>query len=416
MINFFKYKIETKEIVLIKPTKWSLGSLEKINAKRGLSNYEFIKYVMYYSQKDTKENNSFTFMEFSKLHSNIIGNLFISYINSDINFLTKYNENKKVNNIESAVLFVNNHIDYFVNDMGFLLVGTYFSTIFFNSWLNSIKGNLTKENLKKLDDCCELVLNTYNSKPEYFEKHDSVIEFVNSFVENKKYFYELFSKVNLIIDKTNKSGIWIPSRYSQKIFDMLLPNDINRIERINIEEMIYDLAEKDINNIYLQSWLEAEIMRDRKKILEEAFETHKKNLFAPAICFFLTQLDFVILQISQLLHLDDNARNVNTKIINKISNYIENEIILDTNLTEFFPENCKFDSVIYYFQAKSLSQYLNRITFSDTEKIENDILLNRHGILHGKFVKYANENNSKKVILLIDELLCFYQKLKKVNY
>ena len=48
MINFFKYKIETKEIVLIKPTKWSLGSLEKINAKRGLSNYEFIKYVMYY--------------------------------------------------------------------------------------------------------------------------------------------------------------------------------------------------------------------------------------------------------------------------------------------------------------------------------------------------------------------------------
>jgi hypothetical protein len=413
MTEYFKYKIKTKEIILIKPPDWSIATLKKIASKKHLHRNRLIKFIIYYSQKNYKGKHSIIhFNEIDMLDSEIVNELFVSYINSDASILLNCNEKNKVELIDSAFVVIKSYIDNLGNRLGSLFTGVTFVVHLYNSWINSLKGEITNENIKQLDCFSKLILKTYNKYPKHFKGIEFFIKNVRGFIENKEFFYEVFTKVGLIIEKAKKSDIWIPSRYSQRLFEKLLPNDIQSIEKIDIEKMIYDYAKNDIVQKYLNNWLDTELMKKREKILKDAFETHKRKLFAPAICFFLTQLDFVILRISKLLNLDDAARNVNTKMINKIAKYIEDEIISKKYINDLFPENGKFDNVIYLFQTKSLAQYLNRITFADTDEIKNDILLNRHGILHGKFTNYSTENNSKKVILLIDELICFYKNLK----
>ena len=412
MNKYFTFKIETDEIALVKPTKWSLDSFEKIKEIRDQCNFEFIKYVIYYSQKYYKDNKSFTLKEFDKLDYKIIEKLFISYINSDLNIITKYNKNKKVKNIESALCVIKNYIETVITDLGFLMIGTYFSLNLINMWMKSLKGSITKENFKQLDNCCKLVLKAKKENPDFFVKYENFFSFVNIFLENKKYFYELITKLSLIIEKANKSDIWIPSRYSQKIFETLFTKELKVIEKIDIEGMIFNYAKNDIFKDYLASWINLDFMVGREKILKEAFQTYEHRLYAPAICCLLTQLDYIIVQIAKLLDFDEKFRNVNTKMISNISNYIDKEILGHKNVTDLIPVNENLVNAIYYFQILSLSKYLNRITFLDTSKVPNDILLNRHGILHGKFIQYPNEENTLKIILLIDELINFYKKLQ----
>ena len=185
-----------------------------------------------------------------------------------------------------------------------------------------------------------------------------------------------------------------------------------KIEKQKIETLILKHLDSDINSKIFEDWKDSALFKRREDILRQAFKTHCLELFAPSITCFLTQLDFVILEVAKSLNIDKGSRFASDKMLQRICNYLEEKITWDKEITSFFPEENDLTDVIQIFQTKSFIEYLRDITFADTNELK-DHQLSRHGILHGKFLNYPSAINSKKLILLIDDLNTLYQKLQK---
>lgn len=416
MSEYFKYKINSKVLILIKPSKWNIITYQKIASKIHLHETTIIKYIIYYSQKhyDTKEKRiSFNEINTSEFH--VIEKIFIEYVNSDQQILERFNNNQDVVKHEKAFQLIKEYfIDTSFNTIS-IITGASFVVSLYNSWFNVLKGEVTNQDFEQLDNYSDQILNSYKSKPEYFDNFEFIIKDINNYKANKVFIKKYFVRLGRIIAKAKKSDIWLPSRYSQKIIEELLPYNLSELETLDFATLVFNHSEKDINQNFLNDWTSIKFLEDRNHIFTEAFNAYKNQLYAPAIVFFLTQLDFIIMEIAKALNIDNNHRNTNLKIISDIIEYIDNDILYNKYLSDFFPKDGKHDQVIYFYQLKSLSQYLKNITYEDTSKIDNDVILNRHGILHGKFIHYSNNENSIKIILLIDEILQFYKNILKTT-
>jgi hypothetical protein len=208
--------------------------------------------------------------------------------------------------------------------------------------------------------------------------------------------------------------MWIPTRYHNTFTDLISLGP-NISDREQIISTILKPFEPDFDKNLLREWKESELLIGKQEILEQTFEANRMRLYAPSITSFLTVLDFVLLGIADSIGLKKTYRKTNTKMIQEILTFIENQIINNMYSTDFMPgEEILVGRGFYVFQIETMLQYIKDAVYDDTSKHTNrKSFLNRHGILHGRYSDYQTEVNAKKIILLIDDLIRLHEMFLK---
>lgn len=400
------------KISLTKPTSWTLGSLKYVTGKHNLPKDEFIKAIVYYSQNNYENNKKFSFDEIKGLDSEEINALFVELINSDKILLCNRNEDQLVNNSNEAHKILTSYIEGIAKKMALHMVALMLSVSISGAWITALNGELNNEsdNLLALSSCFNNISRDYPIDSQHL-KH--TIDKLKEFDSSKEKFLFICNRISLLIEKIRSFKMWIPSRYSTILINELIALDPTKLHKEQIETLIFKYTNSDIDKKILQDWKESILFRGREKMIEEGFLAHKQQLFAPSIAFFLTQLDNIIVEIAKFLNIDEGRRNANNEMLGNICDFIQGKII-DNIPISFFTVDIDLGNQIYLFQLKSLILYLRDITFKDTDKIvDQKDILNRHGVLHGKFLNYPNSINSIKLILLIDDLNIFFKNLPK---
>lgn len=399
------------KITLTKPRFWVLKQFSKILENLNVDQTNFIKRVLYYSQINSNDRK-FSLKEISNLDSTEINLIFVKFINADDLLLKEFNDGLKVDNSDEVNKILRKYIERRGIDMAFMLSGAFLSISITGNWINALQGKLDNESNNTLSTISSIFnkISEYSTNSSGRIKH--ILDDLKNFNNFKEDYIGLCQRINRIIERVHRSEIWIPSRYSKQIINEFMSLDFSKIEKQKIETLILKHLDSDINSKIFEDWKNSALFKRREDILRQAFKTHCLELFAPSITCFLTQLDFVILEVAKSLNIDKGRRFANDKMLQRICNYLEEKITLDKEITSFFPQENDLTDVIQIFQTKSFIEYLRDITFADTNELK-DHQLSRHGILHGKFLNYPSAINSKKLILLIDDLNTLYQKLQK---
>lgn len=398
------------KITLTKPRFWVLKQFSKILENLNVDQTNFIKRVLYYSQINSNDRK-FSLKEISNLDSTEINLIFVKFINADDLLLKEFNEGLKVDNPDEVNKILRKYIERRGIDMAFMLSGAFLSISITGNWINALQGKLDNESNNTLSTISSIFnkISEYSTNSSGRIKH--ILDDLKNFNNFKKDYIELCQRINRIIERVHCSEIWIPSRYSKQIINEFMSLDFSKIEKQKIETLILKHLDSDINSKIFEDWKNSALFQRREDILRQAFKTHCLELFAPSITCFLTQLDFVILEVAKSLNIDKGSRFASDKMLQRICNYLEEKITWSKEITSFFPQENDLTDVIQIFQTKSFIEYLRDITFADTNELK-DHQLSRHGILHGKFLNYPSAINSKKLILLIDDLNTLYQKLQ----
>ncbi len=399
------------KITLTKPKFWVLKQFSKILENLNVDQTNFIKHVLYYSQIDSN-NRNYSLEEISNVDSTEINLIFVKFINADDLLLKVFNEGLKVNNPDEANKILRKYLERMGIDMAFMLSGVFLSVSIAGNWINALQGKLDDESNNTLSTISSIFSKLSESECRTNRRIKHILDDLKNFNNFQKDYIELCQRINRIIERVHHSEIWIPSRYSKQIINEFMSLDFSKIEKQKIETLILKHLDSDINSKIFEDWKNSALFKRREDILRQAFKTHCLELFAPSITCFLTQLDFVILEVAKSLNIDKGSRFASDKMLQRICNYLEEKITWDKEITSFFPEENDLTDVIQIFQTKSFIEYLRDITFADTNELK-DHQLSRHGILHGKFLNYPSAINSKKLILLIDDLNTLYQKLQK---
>ena len=400
------------KITLTKPKFWVHKQFSKILENLNVDQPNFIKHVLYYSQIDSNDRN-FSLKEISNLDSTEINLIFVKFINADDLLLKDFNKGLKVNNPDEANKILKKYLERTGVDMAFMLSGMFLSVSIAGNWINALQGKLDDESnntLSTISSIFSKLSESESRRTNHKIKH--ILDNLKNFNNFKKDYIELCQSINLIIEKVHHSEIWIPSRYSKQIINEFVSLDFSKMEKEKIETLILKHLDSDINSKIFEDWKNSALFKRREDILRQAFKAHCLELFAPSIACFLTQLDFVLLEVAKSLNVDKGSRFASYNMLKRICKFLEEQIMLDKEITSFFPQGNDLTDVIQIFQTKSFIEYLRDITFADTNELK-DHQLSRHGILHGKFLNYPSAINSKKLILLIDDLNTLYQKLQK---
>ena len=263
---------------------------------------------------------------------------------------------------------------------------------------------------KKLKNLSSSLQKISNENQDIFDlKQDHINNLVN-FENSRGTFIQASKRISYIISEIRNAGLWVPRRFSKEIINEFLSFPNKKISLAEITSTIFKYFDEFLNGKFLSEWKQSPLFIDNFIVLEQAFEAHRKNLYAPSITCFLTILDFIIFEIAKTMELETEARNTNSKVLESICSFIEKDIINATSVSDFTPKEDHITYGIEILQIVSLIAYIRDIIFGDTNNL-NDIslILSRHGILHGKFFNYPSLVNSRKLILLIDELHQFYK-------
>jgi len=406
MHRYIKLTSSLGDITLVKPSKWSLGTYRVLTNKIKSPDDEFIKHVIYCSQTKDDQIYKYSLVLINKLDLTECKSLFLTLVNSDEILLQKCNACHLTKNAMEACNLLKSYIEDIATNLVVHFLAMMLHVSITDSWISALTGNL-EDRHEKLADLSSIFRKVSEANPV----HSQNIKGINYLIEFENYktdFLVVCKRISDLVEKVRSVDIWLPSRYSTIAINELITIEPSKLDKERIEYVIFKSVDLDIDEKIFPEWRKSILFEGREKIIEEAFVAHKSKLFAPAITCFLTQLDHVVLQIAKYLKIDKERRNANYKILEDICSFIERDISYNVPVTMFFNKN--IGDQLYWFQMKSLIQYLRDVVFEDTDKRrDTQDEFNRHGILHGVFSQYPNATNSTKLILLIDDLTNLFQ-------
>lgn len=400
-------------ISLTKPSNWSLGIHENILAKLKLNKYLFAKYILYYAQGYPDSEKKVSFNEINRLAYSEVLSVLLLLLNADEKILNEINEGRKFEESERAYDRFKIYLENDAKQLVSLLMGVFMVVSIQDNWINALRGKVEMDHNNRLRKMASVFKMVYDESIEMLdEKIKPYFHKLREFDKTKEDYILMCKTFSDNIKKIHSAEMWIPSRYSKEITNGLRKSSIKNLSKNEIEQLIFKHFKKDDEKRILSELIQSPVFDGRGNILEQAFKAHSLGLFAPAITCFLTQLDYILVEIAILMNRDNGSRITNHKILENIADYIEDVIIGKQPLSEFFPQDGDISKPIYLFQIKSLGSYLRNIVFEDTARLKDQWSeFNRHGILHGKFMDYPTCENSRKIILLIDDLNTFYKKI-----
>jgi hypothetical protein len=395
---------------LVKPTRLKIGMFQKVVSKIKLSSIEFRRYALYYSQENYFSSGKYEFLHFESIDIDNLNSLFCEYVRSDEDLIAEYNNGKRVQEAESAEHLLKKYIRHLSSQSFSVLFAMLLQVSISDLWIESLKGMFNQEKATELKNISSVFNKLITNHPEYLTPGHAIKQ-LQEFDKFKDTFIEASTNVSLVISQIKIAEMWIPTRYLNKTFTDLISLGPNISDREQIICTILKPFEADFEKNLLQEWKESKLLIGKQEILEQNFEASRLRLYAPAITGFLTVLDFVLLGVADSIGLKKNYRKTNTKMIQEILTFIENEIINSMYLNNFMPgEEILVGKGFYVFQIETMLQYIKDAIYDDTSKhADRKSFLNRHGILHGRYSDYQTEINAKKVILLIDDLIRLHQ-------
>lgn len=399
---------------LVKPTRLRIGMFQKVVSKIKLSSIEFRRYVLYYAQENYFSSGKYEFVHFESIDIDDLNSLFCEYVQSDEKLIAEYNKGQTVQEAEAAEHLLKKYIRELSTKSFSVLLAMLLQVSISDLWIESLKGMFNQEKATELKNISSVFNKLTRNHPEYLTPHDAIKQ-LQEFDKFKDTFIEASTNVSLVISQIKLAEMWIPTRYLNKTFTDLIALGPNISDREQIIGTILKPFEPDFEKNLLQEWKESELLIGKEEILEQNFEANRLRLYAPAIASFLTVLDFVLLGVADSVGLKKNYRKTNTKMIQEILTFIENEIMNTMYLDEFMPgEEILVGRGFYVFQIEAMLQYIKDAVYDDTSKhTDRKSFLNRHGILHGRYSDYQTEINAKKIILLIDDLIRLHQMFLK---
>lgn len=404
-------------IPLIKPTQLAIGVHQKLQSKINLSSVIFKKYVLYYAQANYFSPNKHDFTHFKTINLEDLDRLFLEYVKSDDQLIREYNRLQEVKDANSAELLLKKYFAVSADRLGSSLFGILFQTSVSGLWIESLKGGFDEKKAQEVATLSSAFNQLVKTNPEYFTNVDSAAKQLQEFDEYKDVFIQACKNVSLCIEKVKLAEIWIPTRYLSVTFHDLIMLGKNVSDKEHIITSVFKHFEPDFGKALYYDWQKSNLFSEKNDVLKQAFEALRLQLYAPAITCFLTIVDFIALEIADVIDLKKNYRKTNTKMLQEILTFVQRRIIGRMYVSEFMPTDDGVpNKALYVFQIETLLQYIKNIVYEDSDKQSNqEIFFNRHSILHGKHFSYATEINAKKIVLLLDDLILLHRKLSEVS-
>jgi len=305
--RYIKLTSSLGKIALAKPSKWSVATLKAVTSKINLPEDEFIKHVIYCSQWSDDKINKYSFDSIGELDSEEFNSLFLNFINSDEALLQESNASRLATTYGEALKILKSHIENTTANLGLHMLGMMLHVSIQRSWLGALEGD-AKARSTNLSDLSSSFRKVAEDYPIY-SKNLKELSYLKDFDTYKADFIFLCDRLNMLVEKARSFDMWLPSRYSTMAIKELIAIDPSKLDRQQIEFVIFKSVDADIDEKIFPSWKNSVLFEGREQIIEEAFSAHKSKLFAPSITCFLTQLDHVVLEIARLLKVDKKRRN-----------------------------------------------------------------------------------------------------------
>jgi hypothetical protein len=205
-----------------------------------------------------------------------------------------------------------------------------------------------------------------------------------------KIFEDLIEKMNEVnkhlpsdLEALSKYGWYVSESNSlQEIF--MIAKEAKNENRTIIDDLMLKFYKKESKRIIFQLCKQ---YPNRKDIIQEAYNAHRKRMYFASTILFLSQADGVCS--GELFRTKDNKKRLKDLI--KENETPEPLSILLNVLT-------KISAIDVYYKQESESQ----------------IDLNRHGVMHGYSVNYGTEINSYKALSLLSFVASFFERHKRV--
>ena len=222
----------------------------------------------------------------------------------------------------------------------------------------------------------EMLRHIQMQSPEFI--HKSLISPITKLVEELS---ELPERYREALKSLGKEGWFYSPEMSTDLLseiDHLLIEDPN-----GVSEWLCDFFRGRINDIE-QELLEA--YPQRKRPLHDAFEAHREGKYSLSVPVFLTQADGIFLE----------------KSVEKKSLFIakERKEAVEKYASQFSGFNADFLQPLKILLPLWKSERQRESSF------KTFTALNRHQVLHGESVEYDTEENSLKVVSLLNYLHC----------
>jgi hypothetical protein len=412
MCDFFIYNVNGKEFKLFFSTNWSIEISFKIKPKLKIKNdYDLARYILYYSQVDYKNDNRISFNTFKEINKDSLELMFCNYLISDKEFLLQ-NKISNVSNIQEGISELKRNIFERDKQLNLLMTASLITFQVEHSWMQSLRGKFSQEELINVNNAIKLFDSELLPKIKSIYEANNLLKYIEDFptTYNNDYFNHLFKVSSSILRLTNLN-FWIPSRFAQAIWNqiVLLKYDLHDDENL-LKELFYYFSDVELK-IIADIWCHSELLSVKSNIIEEIFFCFNQNKFYSTIVLGLTIIDFMT---HKIYILTEGAKSkfeyTNYTLIDELKEQI-NSILGSSYSSDYYPNNTNFQRGLKLLQIITLTNYLRDTLFCDIEFDlikDSSNILNRHSILHGKLSNFGTKENALRIIILIDDLLEFY--------
>lgn len=411
MKHYFKSKINNNVIRFVKPSDWTRNISIKIRQKFKIKNEgDIAKYILYYSQSKYDNKSRITFSIFSQQDLKTIESIFCAYLMSDKIFL-KENKIEFIDSIAKGVEFIKKSCGQYDETLAYLFSGISFNFEFESIWFKVLDGTLTKLNIDYMRSRLTLFnqhvfpqikKNAQGNKQleslDHFEKLDNPLLF--------DYFLAISNSIALF----KRKDLWIPSRFVNEIWEKILYLEFDEHSSDALEDIVFAYFQNSTYQALELTWCKHKLLEDKSVIITELFHNLGNRMFSSTIIVGLTVVDQLVIKVLKEFNRTSESKHINFEIIDILIQTIE-DLKGDMKVSQFFPQFDNFKEGLKILQLITLTNYLkknvyNNIDFKNVKDTSDNI--NRHGILHGKLSNFGTKENALRIIILIDDLLEFY--------
>jgi hypothetical protein len=411
MKHYFKSTIDSKTLRFVKPSDWTRNISIKIRQKFKIKNQgDIAKYILYYSQSKYDSKSRITFSIFSQQDLKTIESIFCAYLMSDKTFL-KENKIEFIDSLVKGVEFIKKSCGQYDETLAYLFSGISFSFEFESIWFKVLDGTLAKLNIDYFRSKLTLFNQQVFPQIKKNAKGNKQLESLDHFDKlDNPLLFDYFLAISNSIALFKKRDLWIPSRFVNEIWEKILYLEFDEHSSDALEDIVFTYFQKSTYQELELSWCKHKLLEDKSVIIIELFKILNSDMFSSTIIVGLTIFDQLVIKILIEFERASQSNYISFEILDVLTRTIE-DLKGEMKVTQFFPPYDNFNDGLKILQLNTLTNFLKNnvyksIDFKNIEDTTNNI--NRHGILHGKLSNFGTKENALRIIILIDDLLEFY--------
>ncbi len=267
----------------------------------------------------------------------------------------------------------------------------------FNQVINSIRNSEIYKSIESLDSQLSDMSSNLNKIAKDLIAQYNFDDITNQF---KKHFSELPNLVEQFKKSADfiKDGIKVMAEHGW-YFDMELPIS----SPLEISKILNSKNKEEVNTALIAYFREnqeriltntLQVFPNRKAIISKAFQAHNNEDYELSIPVLLTQIDGICVEVfSGEIFMNRNKKP-------KTAGFVESLNTINT-----------WRSAIFHVLLEP-----SPISWSEPIRRENEFYgLNRHMVLHGESLDYGTEENSLKVISLLNYVVQCHQRIIEEN-